>query len=92
MASTADQGRDERSALDAAVTAFTLWIRTECPTAEVDASFARYEDEDAHIRVTAPPHLSPEQRESLSNQMAEKSLDILIEQGFLILPAIEDAR
>jgi hypothetical protein len=38
----------------------------------------------------AQPAQQAEDREDLANRMAEKSLDILLEDGFLILAGIED--
>ena len=81
---------DYRDRLDAAVTAFSLFIRDLCPEARFEISFTRYEDEDAHIWVSLPSNLTPEEREDLANHLAEKSLDFLIAEGFLILAGIEE--
>lgn len=81
---------DYRHRLDTTVTAFSLFIRDLCPEARLEISFARYEDEDAHIWVSLPSTLSAEERENLANRMAEKSLDILLAEGFLILAGIEE--
>jgi hypothetical protein len=81
---------DYRDRLDAAVTAFSLFIRDLCPEARIEISFTRYEDEDAHIWVSLPSNLTPEEREDLANHLAEKSLDFLIAEGFLILAGIEE--
>jgi hypothetical protein len=81
---------DHRDRLDAAVTAFSLFIRDLCPEARLEISFTRYEDEDAHIWVSLPSNLTPEEREELANHLAEKSLDLLLAEGFLILAGIEE--
>lgn len=81
---------DYRDRLDAVVTAFSLFIRDLCPEARIEVSFTRYEDEDAHIWVSLPSNLTPEEREDLANHLAEKSLDFLIAEGFLILAGIEE--
>jgi hypothetical protein len=81
---------DYRDRLDAAATAFSLFIRDLCPEARIEISFTRYEDEDAHIWVSLPSNLTPEEREHLANHLAEKSLDFLIAEGFLILAGIEE--
>jgi hypothetical protein len=81
---------DYRNRLDATVTAFSLFIRDLCPEARLEISFARYEEEDAHIWVSFPAPLSAEGQEHLANLMAEKSLDILLTEGFLILAGIEE--
>ena len=81
---------DYRDRLDAAVTAFSLFIRDLCPEARIEISFTRYEDEDAHIWVSLPSNLTSEEREELANHLAEKSLDFLLAEGFLILAGIEE--
>ena len=81
---------DYRYRLDAAVTAFSLFICDLCPEARMEISFTRYEDEDAHIWVSLPANFTPEAREDLANQLAEKSLDFLLAEGFLILAGLED--
>jgi hypothetical protein len=81
---------DYRERLDAAVTAFSLFIRDLCPEARIEISFTRYEDEDAHIWVSLPSNLTPEEHEDLANRLAEKSLDFLLAEGFLILAGIEE--
>ena len=81
---------DYRERLDAVVTAFSLFIRDLCPEARMEISFTRYEDEDAHIWVSLPSNLTLEEREDLANQLAEKSLDFLLAEGFLILAGMEE--
>ena len=81
---------DYRDRLDAAVTAFSLFICDLCPEARMEISFTRYEDEDAHIWVSLPADFTPEAREDLANHLAEKCLDLLLAEGFLILAGLED--
>jgi len=81
---------DYRDRLDAAVTAFSLFICDLCPEARLEISFTRYEDEDAHIWISMPSPLTAEPREEFANRVAEKSLDILLAEGFLILAGIEE--
>lgn len=81
---------DYRDRLDTAVTAFSLFICDLCPEARMEISFTRYEDEDAHIWVSLPANFTPEAREDLANHLAEKSLDFLLAEGFLILAGLED--
>ena len=90
MAQTTERVFDYRERLDAAVTAFSLFIRDLCPEARLEISFARHEGEDAHIWVSFPSSLSEEEQESFANQIAEKSLDLLLATGFLILAGIEE--
>ena len=89
MAGTIQTLVDYRDRLDAAVTAFSLFIHDLCQEAQLEISFARYEDEDAHIWGSLPATLTARNRGNLANRIAEKSLDILLEDGFLILAGIE---
>ena len=81
---------DYRDRLDAAVTTFSHFICDLCPEARMEISFTRYEDEDAHIWVSLPANFTPEAREDLANHLAEKCLDLLLAEGFLILAGLED--
>ena len=81
---------DYRDRLDAAVTAFSHFICDLCPEARMEISFTRYEDEDAHIWVSLPATFTPQAREDLANHLAEKSLDFLLAEGFLILAGLEE--
>jgi hypothetical protein len=90
MARTVQEFTEYRHRLDTAVTALSLFIREICPEAQLDIAFTRYEDEDAHIWVALPPVLTSDEREALANRMAEKSIDILLAEGLLIMVGIED--
>jgi len=90
MAQTAQGLIEYRHRLDTAVTALSLFIRDLCPEAQLDIAFTRYEDEDAHIWVSLPPTLTVEAREELANRMAEKSIDIPLAEGFLIMVGMEE--
>lgn len=79
-----------RGRLDAAVTALSFFIRDLCPEAQLEISFVRYEDEDAHLWISLPATLTEEEREEIANGAAEKSLDILLAEGFLILAGVEE--
>ena len=81
---------DHRSRLDAAVTAFSLFIRDLCPEAQLEISFVRYEDEDAHIWASLPSILSEQEQETIAYHIAEKSIDILLGEGLLILAGVEE--
>jgi hypothetical protein len=90
MARTVQALAKYRHRLDAAVTALSLFIRQICPEAQLDIAFTRYEEEDAHIWVSLPLTLPAEDREELANRMAEKSLDLLLEEGLLIMVGVEE--
>lgn len=90
MTDTIQTSRDYRTQLDKAMTTFSLCIHALCPDARLEVSFVRYEDEDAHIWVTLLRTLAEEEREDIANRMAEKSLDILLAEDWLILAGVEE--
>jgi hypothetical protein len=49
MAPTTQRSAEYRQRLDAQVSAFSLFIRDLCPEANLDISFAYYEDEDGDL-------------------------------------------
>ena len=61
------------------------------PEARLEISFVHYEDEDAHIWISLPATLTEAEQEDLANRIAEKSLDALLTEGFLILAGIEES-
>jgi hypothetical protein len=90
MVQTVQELPEYRHRLDAAVTAFSLFIRELCSEAQLDITFTRYEDEDAHIWVALPLTLTTEEREELANRIAEKSIDLLLAEGLLIMVGVEE--
>jgi hypothetical protein len=90
MARTVQELTTYRHRLDEAVTAFSLFIRELCPEAQLDIAFTHYEEEDAHIWVSLPLTLTAEEREELANRMAEKSIDLLLAEGLLIMVGVEE--
>jgi hypothetical protein len=79
---------DRRDLVDHHVTSLSLLIKERCPEAEMEISFTRYEDEDAHIWVFPPETLGEAERDRLWHEIADKSLDILLESGVLILTGV----
>jgi len=90
MAQTAQELTEYRHRLDAAVTTLSLFIRDLCPDAQLEIALTRYEDEDAHIWISLPSTLTMEQQEEIANRIAEKSIDLLLTDGVLILVGVED--
>ena len=90
MTQTVQTRDDYRERLGAAVTTFSRFIRDLCPEARLDTSFFHYDTEDALIDITPPATLTEEQREALADKVAEKGMDILLSEGFLIAASVED--
>ena len=90
MTQTVQTDDDYRERLGAAVIAFSRFIRDLCPEARLDTSFFHYDTEDALIDIIPPVTLTEEQREALAAKVAEKGMDILLNEGFLIAAGVED--
>ena len=65
MAKLLQSPKERRVLLDRRLTEVSLFIKKLCPTAVVEVSTTRYEDEDAHIMVFPPETLSEKAREKL---------------------------
>ena len=81
---------DRREVIDQSLTSLGLWVKEQCPEASVEISLVRYEDEDAHLRVTPPHSFSEEMKEDLGNRLADRAIDILLDSGICILTAVLD--
>ena len=88
MARPIPVGTNHRALVDRQVTALSLFIKERCPQAELEISLTRYEEEEAHILVFPPDTLAEADREKLDAELAERSLDILLETGLLILAGV----
>jgi hypothetical protein len=65
-------------------------IKDLSPQARVEISLARYEDEDAHIRIYPPPDMTVAEVERLELALGERCNDILLETGLFIIGAVCD--
>lgn len=90
MAKPLQSPKERRVLLDRCLTEVSLFIKKLCPTAVVEVSTTRYEDEDAHIMVFPPETLSEKAREKLADACADQSVSILLETGLLILIGVYD--
>lgn len=88
MPRAARRTMDRRALVDRYVTDLTSVIKDRCPDAELEISFTRYEDEDAHILVFPPDDFKEADRDRLSAKVAERSVNILLKTGVLILAGV----
>jgi hypothetical protein len=80
---------DERTdLLEKKLSELTSFIKDLSPSSRVEISYARYEDEDAHIRVLPPPNLSSEEIENLELALGKRCNDILVGTGLFIIGAV----
>ena len=73
---------DYRTRLDAAVTALSLFIRELYPEAQMEVSFVRYEDEDAHIWVSLPSTFPEEERDTWPTRSPKKAWIFCLRKAF----------
>lgn len=81
----------ERTALiDKCVTELSLLAKERCPDVTVQVTFTRYEDEDAHVFVFAPPGIIERDMDILEEVLTDRSIQILLDKGLLILVGVYD--
>jgi hypothetical protein len=81
---------DRQELLDTKLSDLTVLIKDMSPRARIEISLARYEDEDAHVRVYLPPDTGDKEVERLELALGEHCNDILLETGLFILGAVYD--
>lgn len=65
--------------------------KEHCPDASVDVAFTHYEDEDAHILVFVPPETRETDMDTLEEVLTDRSIQILLDEGLLILVGVYEA-
>ena len=81
---------DRRTAVDAKLTELMLYAKELCPSAVVDTSSLRYEDEDGHVEVFPPPSLSDIAVDRMELMLASRSAEIFDQTGLYIVCAVLD--
>jgi hypothetical protein len=82
---------DRTSLLDKYITELILLAKGSCPDAVVEVLFTQYEDEDAHILVYLPEDTSETDMDRLGDALTERSVEILLDTGLLILVGVYEA-
>ena len=81
---------DCRTAVDAKLTELMLYAKELCPSAVVDISSLRYEDEDGHVEVFPPSSLSDIEVDRMELMLASRSAEIFDQTGLYIVCAVLD--
>ena len=84
-------GNDRAALLEKYVTEISLLAKELCPEAVVEVLFTRYEDEDAHIVVFVPAGVSEMDMDTLGEALTNRSVEILLDTGLLILAGVYEA-
>jgi hypothetical protein len=82
---------DRTHLLDKCITELILLAKGNCPDAIVEVLFTRYEDEDAHILVYVPEDTSETDLDGLVDMLTERSVEMLLDTGLLILVGVYEA-
>jgi hypothetical protein len=89
MARTAHASKTE-TVLDQKLRELTVLAQARIPDARVELSFERDEDEDAHLRISPPPDLSPDEVQKIELTRGQCCTEILVETGRFIVGAVYD--
>jgi hypothetical protein len=82
---------DRMTLLDKYITELILLAKGSCPAAVVEVLFTHYEDEDAHILVYLPEGTNETDMDRLGDALTERSVEILLDTGLLILVGVYEA-
>ena len=76
--------------MDLCLTELTLLAKQLCPEAKIEATTEAIEDEDGHLRIYPPAGLEEKEIADIEGKVADRCVDILVENGVLICAAVYD--
>jgi len=79
---------ERRGLVDKYLTELSLLAKQLCPAATIEATMEGFEDEDGHIRIYPPPTMGEKEIEEIEGKIAERCVDILVQEGVFICSAI----
>jgi len=82
---------DRTALLDRYVAELIQLAKTQYPEASAEVLPAPFEDEDAHILVYLPGGTSDTDMDRLGDALTERSVEILLDTGLLILVGVYEA-
>lgn len=81
---------ERRMLVDKHLTELSLLAKQLCPDARVEATTEIFEDEDGHLRVYPPESLAETEVAEIEGKIANRCVDILVEEGIFICSAVYD--
>ena len=81
---------ERRILVDKYLTELSLLAKQLCPEARVEATTEVFEDEDGHLRVYPPAGIAENDVEEIEGKIANRCVDILVEEGIFICSAVYD--
>jgi len=81
---------ERRVLVDKYLTELSLLAKQLCPKARIEATMEGFEDEDGHIRIYPPAGVRGKEVEEIEGKVADRCVDILVEEGVFICSAVYD--
>ena len=81
---------ERRMLVDKYLTELGLLAKQLCPNARVETTTEAFEDEDGHLRVYPPESLAERDVAEIEGKIANRCVDILVEEGIFICSAVYD--
>ena len=81
---------ERKGLVDNYLTELSLLAKRLCPEARIEATTEAYEDEDGHVRIYPPVGLREEEIADIEGKLADRCVDILVENGVFICSAVYD--
>ena len=81
---------ERKGLVDKYLTELSLLAKRLCPEAKIEATTEAFEDEDGHVRIYPPAGLREEEVADIEGKLADRCVDILVEDGVFICSAVYD--
>lgn len=81
---------ERKTLVDLYLTELSLLAKQLCPEAKIEATTEAFEDEDGHVRIYPPAGLAEEDIAKIEGKLADRCVDILVENGVFICSAVYD--
>jgi hypothetical protein len=81
---------ERKNLVDLYLTELSLLAKQLCPEAKIEATTEAFEDEDGHVRIYPPAGIGDKEIADIEAKIADRCVDILLENGVLICAAVYD--
>ena len=81
---------ERKNLVDHSLTELSLLAKRLCPDARIEATTEVFEDEDGHVRIYPPAGMREEDIADIEGKVADRCVDILVENGIFICSAVYD--
>jgi hypothetical protein len=81
---------ERKTLVDLYLAELSLLAKRLCPEARIEATTEAFEDEDGHVRIYPPVGLGEADIADIEGKLADRCVDILLENGVFICAAVYD--